>query len=353
MPDTILRASARIALTNPALHLNKLLDHFSEHGDVTRRREGGTIGLTYGKADLAADGDSLSLTAEGEDETGLAYMKYALANHVLEFARAERPRIVWEGDGAVGSVPPFFREMRVVESRNVSPRMRRVTLRGNNLARFQYGGLHVHLLFPPNGVAQPRWPVMGEDGRPEWPEGSDKLVSRVYTIRKIDAARGEVDIDIVIHDGTPGSQWALNAMPGDLVGMTGPGGGDVGVADWYLLAGDETALPAIGRILERLPATAKIVVRIEVEDEADEQNLTAACDLDLVWLHRSGAAAATTDLLPEAVAKVVFPTDVRVFVWAGCEFSAFKSIRNHVRKERKLAREEHLVVSYWRRGHEG
>ena len=354
MPETLLRASARVALANPTLHLDKLLDYFSEHGAVTRFDCRGTIGLSFGMALIEAEGDGLRLVAEGEDETGLAYMKYALANHVIEFAGKEHPRIIWSGDGAAGTLPPFFREMRVVRARNISPRMRRVTLQGSNLKRFEYGGLHVHLLFPPRDAKEPRWPVTGEDGRPVWPDGAFKLVARVYTIRNIDASRGEVEIDIVIHDGTPGSEWAINAKPGDLVGMTGPGGGDVAAADWYLLAGDETALPAIARILERLPESATAVVRIEVDSVADEQKLTTACAVDLVWLHRRGAPAGTRSLLPEAIAAVDFPTgDTKVFAWAGCEFSAFKAIRQHVRNKRKLKREEHLVVSYWRRGQEG
>ncbi|MCE3544330.1 siderophore-interacting protein, partial [Escherichia coli] len=98
------------------------------------------------------------------------------------------------------------------------------------------------------------WPTMGRDGRPVWPEGDDALIARVYTIRTIDIERGEVDIDMVVHPGndTPGSTWALNAKPGGIVGMTGPGGGSVEDAGRYLLVGDETALPAIGRILETL-----------------------------------------------------------------------------------------------------
>ena len=196
--------------------------------------------------------------------------------------------------------------------------------------------------------------MTGEDGRPVWPEGDFKLASRAYTIRNIDAEQGQVDIDIVIHDGTPGSTWALDAAQGDLVGMTGPGGGDIVEADWYLLVGDETALPAIGRILERLPSKARAAVRIEVDSKFDEQAFTRSCDVDLQWLHRKGEPAGTTSLLQQAVQAVEFPTDgSRIFAWAGCEFSAFKAIRSYLRKDRKLKREEHLVVSYWRRGFEG
>ncbi|MBZ9603408.1 siderophore-interacting protein [Phyllobacterium chamaecytisi] len=356
MPEIRLSATARVIVSTPDHFLKRLTDYFSEHGDVSLAARKGRIALPFGTATIEADDDSLSLRTEGEDETGLAYMKYAIANQMLELANGEKPRIVWAGDCAAGGQPPFFREMRFASARNISPQMRRVTLQGERLARFARGGLHVHLLFPPKSTDRPQWPVTGEDGRPVWPEGAHKLVSRIYTIRNIDADAGKVDIDIVLHEGnaTPGSDWALNARQGDLVGMTGPGGGDVPEADWYLLAGDETALPAIGRILARLPSRATAVVRIEVDNPLEEQLLPSGANVDLVWLHRNGRKAGTTTLLQDAVKAVPFPTaGKRVFAWAGCEFAAFKAIRSYLRHERKLERERHLVVAYWRRGFDG
>lgn len=356
MPEIRLSATARVIVSTPDQYLKRLTDYFSEHGDVSLAARKGRIALPFGTATIEADDDSLSLRTEGEDETGLAYMKYAIANQMLELANEEKPKIIWAGDCAAGAQPPFFREMRFVGARNVSPHMRRVTLQGERMARFARGGLHVHLLFPPRGKDLPQWPVTGEDGRPVWPEGEHKLVSRIYTIRNIDADAGKVDIDIVIHEGdaTPGSDWALNAREGDLVGMTGPGGGDVTEADWYLLAGDETALPAIGRILARLPSRAAAVVRIEVDNPLEEQLLPSVANVDLVWLHRNGREAGTTLLLQDAVKAVQFPTaGKRVFAWAGCEFVAFKDIRSYLRNERKLEREKHLAVAYWRRGFDG
>ncbi|MGH6860673.1 MAG: siderophore-interacting protein, partial [Phyllobacterium sp.] len=124
--------------------------------------------------------------------------------------------------------------------------------------------------------------------------------------------------------------------------------------DWYLLAGDETALPAIGRIIENLPAHVKVTARIEVDGPLEEQELSARCDLDIVWLHRNGRPAGSTTLLQDAVEAVEFPSgDQRIFAWAGCEFTAFKAIRSYLRKVRKLERTQHLVVSYWRQGVEG
>lgn len=121
------------------------------------------------------------------------------------------------------------------------------------------------------------------------------------------------------------------------------------------LTGDDTlTMPAIGRILEGLPAKARGIVLIEVADASEEQPLETAAAIEIRWLHRQGAAPGTTTLLADAVRAVAFPDDgSRVFAWAAGEFDAFRAIRSHLRHERGLKPGEHLVVSYWRRGKEG
>ncbi len=197
---------------------------------------------------------------------------------------------------------------------------------------------------------------MGADGRPCWPDAPERPDIRIYTIRAIDVSPGEIDIDFVMHEGDdmPGARFAAEARPGDVIGMTGPGGGSAAAADWYLLAGDETALPAIGRILEGLPRQAKAVVRIEVADEGERQDLRSVADVDLQWLFRNGAPAGTTEALAEAIRTVALPRDGRsIFVWTGCEHACFRRTRKYLREECGLARDEHLVVAYWRRGYSG
>jgi NADPH-dependent ferric siderophore reductase len=294
----------------------------------------------------------LKLVAEGGDDTALAYVKLSLAEHLLHIAAAEKPRIVWLGHGTAGTPLPYFREMTVVAARQVTPRMRRLTLKGENLGRFAKGGHHVRLLLPKDRAASPVWPVTGEDGRPAWPRGAERPDVRIYTIRRIDVASGEADIDFVLHGGEahPGARFALGAMPGDRIGVTGPGGGATPEADWLLLAGDETALPAIGRMVEALPARVRAVVRIEIADAGEEQALQSAADVDLRWLHRNGAEAGTTTLLEDAVRAVGWPQACRRFAWVGCEHKSFRSIRSWLRTQQKLTRDEHLAVAYWRRG---
>jgi len=348
-------ASAEIMLSCPQDIMRRLCAHFVEFGTVAVDGARSRIETAFGSASMEACRGCLKVRAEGRDESCLAYVKLSIAEHLLSFASAESPSIVWQGDGAAGQPLPYFREMRVVRTVRLTPHMQRLTLAGENLQRFATGGLHIRLLLPRKGLA-PVWPVTGADGRPSWPQAEQRPDVRIYTLRHVDVEKGEVDIDFVLHEGEgmPGARFGADAGAGDIVGMTGPGGGSVAQADWYLLAGDETALPAIGRILEELPEGVQAVVRIEVADGAEEQPLVSRAGLDIQWLHRNGVAPGKSTRLEDAVRNVRWPDDGRsVFAWAGCEHKSFRAIRAHLRQDRKLTRDQHLVVAYWRHGFEG
>ncbi|MGI6854394.1 DUF2218 domain-containing protein [Mesorhizobium sp. 1B3] len=349
----IFTASTEVLLPSPQHVMERLCAHFSEYGEVELRQGCCRIDTGFGIADVEDCGKCLRICATGKDEVALAYVKLALAEHVLNFADGS-PAIVWQGDGAAGAPLPYFREMRVKSATSLTPLMRRLTLQGEDLHRFHSGGLHVRLLIPKDRSAPPSWPVMGEDGRPCWPSLDKRPDVRIYTLRRVDADRGEVDIDFVLHDGSdmPGARFAAEARPGDVVGMTGPGGGVVPAADWYLLAGDETALPAIARMLEELPPPAHAAVRIQIADRDEIQPLRSKASLDLQWLCRNAAGGACG--LADAVRSVEWPRDERsVFAWAGCEHRDFVAIRRYLRQERAMPRDRHLVAAYWRRGAAG
>ncbi|MBN9073092.1 MAG: siderophore-interacting protein [Rhizobiales bacterium] len=348
----LFKATAEIAMASPDKVMLRLCTRFSEFGEVSGHGRCRRIETGFGAADVEDCGHCLRICAAGSDEVALAYVKLAMAEHLLKLAD-EPPAIVWRGDSMAGAPLPYFREMRVKRAVAVTPRMRRLTLAGDDLHRFASGGYHVRLLIPRRRGMASCWPVMGEDGRPLWPAGKDRPDARIYTLRRVDPAAGEVDIDFVLHDHdrTPGARFASEARPGDIVGMTGPGGGALPKADWVLLLGDETALPAISRILAELPAAATAVVRIEIAGEAERQPLSTAAQLDLRWLCR---AAHGPGRLVDALGEIEWPEDGRsVFAWAGCEFEDFRAIRRHLRDDRGLKRDEHLAVAYWRRGFAG
>lgn len=339
-------ASAVVPLANPAFVLDTLCTHMASHelavefdGRVASTR------LPVGRATMRLEPASLALEVEAETESGMEGIIGFLASHVLEFAHPERPAIRWSGFEPSRALADF-REMKVVAVADITPHMRRITLTGSDLGRFATeDNLHVRLFFPPRG-RPPVWPTRGADGVIEPVEPALRPAVRKYTIRRIDAAKGLVDIDFLLHeDAGPGSDWARGAGEGDLLGMAGPGGRGAKPADWLLLAGDETALPAIARILEGLPPRAEGIALIEVEGEADELALSRPAGFELRWLHRAAGTG-----LAAAVARVAVPKDRTHFCWAGAEFAEIQAIRRHWVEECGVARPDQLAVSYWRKG---
>jgi NADPH-dependent ferric siderophore reductase len=156
---------------------------------------------------------------------------------------------------------------------------------------------------------------------------------------------------MVVHGDGVGSAWADRAEPGMRIGVLGPRGSEIVplVHDWYLLAADETAIPALGRWLEALPAGVRAVAFAEVSGPEEEQRFATRADLSLTWLHRGAAAPGTTDLLERAVRAAGLPPGTG-YAWVAGEANTLRPIRRHLRQERGLAKEQVDVDGYWKRG---
>ena len=348
-----LMASAQVPLPDPLATIRALQLHFAAHATVRTMGEGAVAEAPqFGRLTLRAQGSNFVAECESPDAAALAFLKMVTAEGFLRTAPRGCATLAWSGDGADGRLP-FFRAMEVVASHSVTPRMRRVILRGD-AAHFSGPGLHVRVLIPPRGRI-PVWPHAGADGRMVFPEGADALVPRVYTVRAVDAAAGTIAIDAVLHEGDcPGASWAREAAPGDAVGLLGPGGARPEPAAWNLFAGDETALPAIARLLETLPAQSVAVVRLEFADASEQQPLATPARLDLRYLTRDGRPAGRAGLLPAAVRGLAFPADLttaRAFV--GCEQAEAREIRRFLTKEAGFDKAHRMVAAYWRLGHVG
>lgn len=346
-------ANARVPLAEPDRLIVLVADHLQGHGArIVEAGRGETVlEFEFCRGVLRSEADALLLRAEAPDSSFLQEIKSDLAEHVEEFARLPPGSIAWDGDAGSAATPPNFRLITVAEVRAITPHMRRVRFAGETLTRFASSqNLHCKLLIPPDGH-EPEWPRLDRHGRFVWPTGPGRPAIRKYTIRAIRPEAGSLDIDFVLHeDAGPGSAWAARAKVGDVIGMVGPGGRSVAEAASYLLAGDETALPAIARLLETLPTRTRGVALIEVANASEQQKIDNRTAIDIRWLHRDDAPAGAA-LLADAVRRI----DLTAFgepsyVWAAGEFETFRSIRNYLRNDRGLKAGEYLVVSYWRKG---
>jgi NADPH-dependent ferric siderophore reductase len=233
------------------------------------------------------------------------------------------------------------RRLEVLRVVDITPRMRRVTLGGPQLAGFVSQGSddHIKLLFPQNAAEQaalesPTFSIKGDGPQP---------AMRDYTPRRFDLAIGELDIDFVLHGDGPASTWAEQAKVGQHLYIGGPRGSMIvpHIFDSYLLIGDETALPAIARRLEELPAGRKVLAVIEVANTAEQQTLESAADVEVVWVVRG-----ESNLL-ETVAKLQVPSG-KLYAWVATETKLSRQVRRVLLDEHKLDDAFLKAVGYWR-----
>jgi NADPH-dependent ferric siderophore reductase len=220
--------------------------------------------------------------------------------------------------------------LTVVHVQDVTPSVRRVVLTGSPAA-VTAAGPTVSLLVPRVGDPAPHWPRVAKDGRIVWPDGAHGVSLRSYTARRQDPVAGQVEIDFVLHGDGPAAAWAAAAVPGALLGSAGGGALGERPAGHLLLAGDETALPAISRILAQAAPTAAGTALLEVAGPAEEQPLAAPDGIAVRWLHRDGTEPGESSLLVDAVAALDRPPGEDVFAWVGAESATVRAIRSDLR----------------------
>ena len=217
------------------------------------------------------------------------------------------------------------RDLHVVRVETLSPHFRSVTFAGEALGDFISASFDDHVKF-----------MLDADGA--------EPLRRDYTPRRYDTAARELTIEFAVHGDGRAAQWAAQAAPGQTATIGGPRGSFIIPTDyaWHLLVGDETALPAIHRRLEELPAGTRAIVVIQVADVADRRELRSAADLGVQWV-------ASTEALLNAVRALELPPG-EGYAWCAGEASAMASLRRLLVEEKGLDRHAMRVAAYWKRG---
>ena len=248
--------------------------------------------------------------------------------------------------------PPPFRRVSVQRAEAVSPRLLRVTLGGDELAGMPVPdpAASVRMLLPS--------PAQQELVVPTWngnqfllPDGARPAI-RTLTPARLDPDALELDVEIVLHDTGVASDWARAARPGDPAAVSGPGRGyDVdGEAVAYLLAGDETAIPAIRQLLDVLPARVPVDVIVEVGAPEGRAALPDHGAAVARWVDADGAAPPGDALVAAVVATEIAPGSR---IWVAGEAAAVQRIRRHLFEELRVPRKQATVRGYWKHGRGG
>jgi NADPH-dependent ferric siderophore reductase len=224
------------------------------------------------------------------------------------------------------------RQLTIREKSYITPRMLRIEFEGGDLADFVS-------LSPDDHV---KLIIAGAAGNVE---------RRDYTPRYFDRAAGTLTIDFAVHDAGPATLWAIGSQPGDVLEVGGPRGSAVISPDfaWWLLIGDETALPAIGRRLEEMPQGKRAISVVAVADAGEEQSFETRADLQALWVHRPLDQADAPASLLSALQEITLP-EGDGFVWIAAEARVARAVRDYLVNTRGHPLQWTKAAGYWLKG---
>jgi NADPH-dependent ferric siderophore reductase len=250
----------------------------------------------------------------------------------------------------VGKPHEDYYRAEVIDTVRLTPNMVRIRFGGGDVRRFTSSGYadeRICVFFPRPGDRHAPHPTY-VNGRLDYSDGPGRPPSRSYTVRRWDSRRAEMDIDFVVHDGGVAARWALQAQIGDGVGLSTADGwyGPPTNTAWQLLLADMTALPALGRIIEELPAGARAHAIVEVISPDDRQRFQTPGNVTYEWFLGTGHGLGPSALL-DAIRAYELP-DGPGYIWLAAEAAVSRDVRKYVRRELGWPIDRFEIIGYWR-----
>ncbi|PRY75475.1 NADPH-dependent ferric siderophore reductase [Yoonia maritima] len=333
-------STSRFDGTVPDGLLPHIKSHIEEYG-LPMTQYSDRLEVTYGEASVSFSVENLGfgVAIVAPDDTHLYQTREAviyLLDHVVPQASAD---MKWTGDENVNITPPNFQLGSVLSVQRVSANFLRVVIKCENLVPFSSGGMHFSLLLPPENRPAV-WPMLDDKKRTVWPTGDDTLHRAGYTFVDFDPVSSSFSFDIFEHAGGRTTNWAQSALPGNVVGIMGPGGGDFPVCDALLIAGDETALPAIRRILANAATHTTGRAIIEVGDAQDISPITTPSGVQVEWVVRQDKTTLWSKL------SKIDQLPAGTFVWIATERGIVRKAKDFFLKK-GATKTESYFSGYW------
>jgi len=313
----------------------------SEH-DLTVLRDdsdGLILETYYGRLGFLACAEGARIEIRAPHPEYLQVLKDSIVAQIAALGPALAERVRWSDAQPQPHLPANVGIMSVISVEPIAGGFLRVSLQGD-VSRFTDDAIHFRLGIPPEG-REARWPTVAQNGATDWPKGDDRLHLPVYTARAVNAAQGRLCFDLYEHPGGRATRWARNARVGQEVLVTAPGGGGCVVRGDLRGFADETAFPAIARILEANPeATGRITLYTDTAGAAYPLPAHPRLQIDYADADRRG------EMAQDAEAAISARQDI--FLWFAGEREMAGAVRSAWRAAGRRPKDAY-VSAFWQR----
>ncbi|MFY0620895.1 MAG: siderophore-interacting protein [Pelagimonas sp.] len=337
--STSLEVFADVAeLTYPAMR--SVLLHEAENHDlpVLSQDEGrifvGTEEAAFGIT--PAEGAGIRLHVSARDKDMLTSVREEVLSHLSHLVPDIAKTIRWSDSLVEGARPANFQFATVVSSSVLCADFLRLELAVDALETYSDASIHFRFVLPQ--CDDPEWPSLKANGSIHWPSGDKVLHRPVYTVRYLDKKAGRITVDVYRHDGGRIMEWTKAAQPGDSIGLLGPAGGGVPESKDLILCGDETAFPAIARILQALPEDGTAQVFLHASSGASDYPLPKHAGVSLTWV------GAGDDLV--ALVQDAFQQNPDRFFWFAADAVRVTKIRAYAAAQ-DIPKEARYLATFW------
>lgn len=303
------------------------------------------VPLEYGQVELTSGENTLEIHICAQSQEALYLIKESIEEHLVARFPELASMLKWHGQLSETAYPPNFCEMRLISKQDIADQYIRLTVTGKGIERFFAESMHFRLVYPKLAGQVPLWPQINSEGRTIWPDGDDELLRPVYTVRQFDMQAQTLDFDVFLHDGGRTTDWAKGVGIGAKVGLLGPSGGGVPEADFMLLAGDETAIPAICRVLDSAPSHARGVVLFSIQEgRSKDIPLLLPQGFEVQWLERHDH---DYGVLFEAAKEIQFPNSVNSYLWLAGDKKTAQVAKTYFRGEQGFTPQNSYIAAFW------